>query len=46
MDDRYLLMLSWLGTVLPGNRLQLAPASEDASFRRYFRVCLEETTYI
>jgi len=46
MDDRYTLLLNWLGDVLPHDRMRLAPASEDASFRRYFRVRLDETTYI
>ena len=27
---------------LPGKRFTLAPASEDASFRRYFRVALDD----
>ncbi|MEE4375896.1 MAG: phosphotransferase [Candidatus Competibacteraceae bacterium] len=46
MDDRYTLLLNWLGDVLPHDRMRLAPASEDASFRRYFRVSLDETTFI
>ncbi|MBA4741388.1 MAG: phosphotransferase [Azoarcus sp.] len=33
---------SWLATTLPGRRLELAPASADASFRRYFRVSLPD----
>jgi aminoglycoside/choline kinase family phosphotransferase len=39
-------MLRWLGTLLPCDHLRLAPASADASFRRYFRAHLEDTTYI
>ena len=31
---------AWLATVLPGVEHTLAPASADASFRRYFRVTL------
>ena len=31
---------AWLATVLPGVEYTLAPASADASFRRYFRVTL------
>ena len=32
----------WLAARLPGARFSLAPASEDASFRRYFRVALDD----
>lgn len=32
----------WLGAQLPGRAFTLAPASADASFRRYFRVSLED----
>lgn len=32
----------WLGVLFPGQQLQIAPASADASFRRYFRVELED----
>ena len=32
----------WLGNELKGARFSLAPASEDASFRRYFRATLED----
>ena len=33
---------SWLRAVLPGRAFTLAPASSDASFRRYFRVSFED----
>lgn len=36
----------WLEGVLPGETFTLAPASADASFRRYFRVTLPERTLI
>lgn len=32
----------WLAAQLPGRRTTLAPASADASFRRYFRVSAED----
>ena len=35
---------SWLGTLLPGRKFTLSPASADASFRRYFRVTFEDGT--
>jgi len=44
--DRYALLQEWLGRELPGRPSSLAPASADASFRRYFRVTLEGTTLI
>jgi aminoglycoside/choline kinase family phosphotransferase len=39
-EDRYALLESWLASVLPGTGFGLAPASSDASFRRYFRLTL------
>src|SRR5512136_3056411 len=36
----------WLHEVLQGATFSLAPASADASFRRYFRVTLPERTLI
>ena len=36
----------WLNTVLHGAAFSLAPASADASFRRYFRVTLDNRTLI
>ena len=35
-------MRQWLAPQFPGRRLDLAPASADASFRRYFRLRLED----
>jgi hypothetical protein len=45
-DARLALIADWLsrGLHLPGVRLE--PASSDASFRRYFRVFADGTTYI
>jgi len=40
--DRYRALEAWLATVLPGTRREIAPASSDASFRRYFRISLDE----
>ena len=34
----------WLATLWPGTRFSLAPASADASFRRYFRATLDDGT--
>ena len=37
---------AWLNLVLAGSSFSLAPASADASFRRYFRVTLPDRTLI
>ena len=39
-DSRYILLAEWLAAVLHSDAFALAPASADASFRRYFRVAL------
>lgn len=44
--DRYALLQDWLTRQLPGRTFSLAPASADASFRRYFRVTLPDTSLI
>ena len=41
-DDRRTRLERWLATELRGARFELTPASEDASFRRYFRATLED----
>jgi aminoglycoside/choline kinase family phosphotransferase len=41
-DTRERELRQWLGSVLSPASFSLAPASEDASFRRYFRVTLRE----
>jgi aminoglycoside/choline kinase family phosphotransferase len=42
VDDRRLVLERWLADQFPGTGFTLAPASEDASFRRYFRATLED----
>ena len=44
--DRYALVQDWLTRQLNGRTFSLAPASADASFRRYFRVTLSDATLI
>lgn len=44
--DRYALLNEWLYRQLPGDSFTLAPASSDASFRRYFRVTLNDRSLI
>jgi len=44
--DRYALVQDWLTRQLHGRTFSIAPASADASFRRYFRVTLPDTTLI
>ncbi|MBC8008384.1 MAG: phosphotransferase [Prolixibacteraceae bacterium] len=44
--DRYALVQDWLVRQFPGRTFSLAPASADASFRRYFRVTLPDGTLI
>jgi N-acetylmuramate 1-kinase len=46
MDDRLRALDAWLRTALAGAPFRLERASTDASFRRYFRVFLEERTLI
>jgi aminoglycoside/choline kinase family phosphotransferase len=41
-DKRRAELERWLAAQFPGKRFSLTPASEDASFRRYFRVALED----
>jgi aminoglycoside/choline kinase family phosphotransferase len=45
-DARLALIENWLTSALRLKVRALEPASSDASFRRYFRVFLEEATYI
>jgi len=40
-DARLAELCAWLSDVLPAPMASIAPASADASFRRYFRVTLE-----
>jgi aminoglycoside/choline kinase family phosphotransferase len=39
-------MLNWLKDLFPLSAATITPASNDASFRRYFRVCHEGATHI
>ena len=41
-DERRNRLERWLAPQLHGSRFSLTPASEDASFRRYFRATLED----
>jgi N-acetylmuramate 1-kinase len=41
-DARRLALERWLSAQLPGQSFSLAPASEDASFRRYFRASFDD----
>jgi len=42
MDERFRALGAWLGSVLVDAPLRIEPASSDASFRRYFRIFLED----
>jgi len=44
MDFRLVELERWLGAQFPSQTCTLAPASADASFRRYFRVTLADGT--
>ena len=44
--ERFRLLENWIGTQFPGKPFTLAPASADASFRRYFRVMFSDGTLI
>lgn len=46
MDHRLESLKTWLTTALKSTKFSVQPASEDASFRRYFRVTTEQGTYI
>lgn len=45
-DHRLLAIKDWLNEVLPERALTIEPASSDASFRRYFRVCSGNQSWI
>ncbi|MGH8752018.1 MAG: aminoglycoside phosphotransferase family protein, partial [Burkholderiales bacterium] len=44
--ERILLLQNWIAAQFPGKAFDLQPASEDASFRRYFRVSFADGTLI
>ena len=46
MSEREELLQEWLIEVLPARLDRIAPASSDASFRRYFRVWYDDQTRI
>lgn len=46
MSDRYNALCDWLETVVPGTVASMVPASNDASFRRYFRIRHSGSSYI
>jgi N-acetylmuramate 1-kinase len=46
LDSRLEALKAWVGTVLDVAEYELRPASEDASFRRYFRVTSPGATHI
>ena len=43
-DDRLLALTQWTRAQFPGREPRLAPASADASFRRYFRASFNDGT--
>ena len=46
LDPRATALAAWLRGVLPASSFRIEPASEDASFRRYFRVRADSRTWI
>ena len=46
MDKRLISLESWLLSLLDEPLISLAPASSDASFRRYFRARTEKGSYV
>jgi len=46
MSTRFELLKHWLCDVLGANEFELKPASEDASFRSYYRLFLHDKTFI
>src|SRR5512139_1903755 len=44
--QRQTLLTEWLSSLYPGQTFTIAPASADASFRRYFRATFAERTLI
>jgi aminoglycoside/choline kinase family phosphotransferase len=44
--DRLHLLENWISRQFPEKRFTLEPASEDASFRRYFRATFEDFTLV
>jgi aminoglycoside/choline kinase family phosphotransferase len=44
--DRLQLLENWLKTEFPGKSFELSAASADASFRRYFRIIMDQQSII
>lgn len=44
--ERLEMLDQWISTIFPGKQFSLVPASADASFRRYFRVTMDDQTLI
>ena len=45
-DERFEALRTWLAAHLPAPLREIAPASNDASFRRYFRISLAQTVAV
>jgi aminoglycoside/choline kinase family phosphotransferase len=45
-DHRLALLREWLATRLGSDSFALSPASEDASFRRYFRIAIDAHSWV
>ena len=45
-DNRLKLIKAWLPTIIGTDKFTIESASSDASFRRYFRVTHDQTTWI
>lgn len=46
MQSRFLQIIEWLKTLFPNSEPTLVPIVGDASFRQYYRVNLENTSYV
>ncbi|WP_119327705.1 aminoglycoside phosphotransferase family protein [Cysteiniphilum halobium] len=46
MQSRFLLIIEWLKTLFPNTEPTLVPIVGDASFRQYYRVNLENKSYV
>lgn len=44
--DRLQLLKNWIKAEFPGKSFNLSPASADASFRRYFRIVMDQQSII
>jgi aminoglycoside/choline kinase family phosphotransferase len=46
MDSRFEAIKVWVASILGSDQFTIAPASSDASFRRYFRISTENASWI